>query len=72
VGRRRVRSGSQARAGGGLVPEIPKTRLKICATRFVKRGITICDLICWIVAWSPASYANELGVFDFALVALPN
>ena len=46
--------------------------LKICATRFVKRGMTIRDLICWIVAWSPASYANELGVFDFALVALPN
>ena len=38
----------------------------------VKRGMTIRDLNCWIVAWSPASYANELGVFDFALVALPN
>lgn len=29
-------------------------------------------VLCSIVAWSPASYANELGVFDFALVALPN
>ena len=36
------------------------------------RGMTIRDLICWIVAWTPASYANELGVFDFALVELPN
>ena len=59
---------------------IARTRLReftdqvveLDATRFVKRGMTIRDLICWIVAWSPASYANELGVFDFALVALPN
>jgi hypothetical protein len=46
--------------------------VELDATRFVKRGMTIRDLICWIVAWSLASYANELGVFDFALEALPN
>ena len=46
--------------------------VELDATRFVKRGMTIRDLICWIVAWSPTFYANELGVFDFALVALPN
>jgi len=34
--------------------------------------LACCRLLCSIVAWSPASYENELGVFDFALAALPN
>ena len=70
--------GVRLRAGGAWpflgIPlrEFTDQVVELDATRFVKRGMTIRDLICWIVAWSPASYANELGVFDFALVALPN
>src|SRR5262249_18783395 len=70
--------GVRLRAGGAWpflgIPlrEFTDQVVELDATRFVKRGMTIRDLICWIVAWSPASYPNELGVFDFALVALPN
>lgn len=70
--------GVRLRAGGAWpflgisLREFTDQVVELDATRFVKRGMTIRDLICWIVAWSPASYANELGVFDFALVALPN
>ena len=70
--------GVRLRAGGAWpflgIPlrEFTDQVVELDATRFVKRGMTIRDLICWIVAWSPASDANELGVFDFALVALPN
>src|SRR6266571_6037057 len=70
--------GVRLRAGGAWpflgIPlrEFTDQVVELDATRFVKRGMTIRDLICWIVVWSPASYANKLGVFDFALVALPN